>query len=50
MVFPKESELFGQEKPTEGMDDATITPLEETDLYKKDDLGLKFLNDNGRLF
>ena len=46
IVFPKESELFGQQS----LQNDTIVPMEQTDFYTNDNLGLKFLNDNGKLF
>ena len=46
MVIPKESGHFGYYKP--GRDDE-IVPLEESSLYIEDKLGLKELDDSGKL-
>ena len=49
IVEPKESELFGNKTMAA---DGTYTSLkmEDSDLYKEDWLGLKYLDSNGRLF
>jgi len=44
IVYPPESGKFGFLDK-----EMNIIPIEETELYKKDTLGLKFLNDNTRL-
>lgn len=46
IVQPKESQWFGFYKP--GQDKETI-PLEETDLYIKDQLGLQAMKQSGQL-
>jgi palmitoyl-protein thioesterase len=44
IVYPPESGKFGFLDK-----EMNIIPIEETELYKEDTLGLKFLNDNTRL-
>lgn len=46
MVYPKESEWFGFYKPGQGKE---IYSIWESPLYKQDRIGLKKLNDTGRL-
>jgi len=44
MLYPKESALFGEEQPN-----GDVLPLTETKLYKNDIIGLKHLNEQGKL-
>ena len=46
IVQPKESEWFGFYKNGQ---DKIITPVEDSILYKQDRIGLKTLNETGRL-
>ncbi|XP_060816697.1 palmitoyl-protein thioesterase 1-like isoform X3 [Bombus pascuorum] len=46
IVKPTETELFGFYKPGQG---SLIQTLEQSDLYRKDRLGLKMLHDSGRI-
>jgi len=45
IIFPKESEWFGQLDPQK-----KLVPMEETDLYTKNLFGLKTLDEQGRIF
>jgi len=44
VVYPRESEWFGELEI-----DGSVTPMEKTDLYKQDTIGLKKLNEAGRV-
>ncbi|KOC58883.1 Palmitoyl-protein thioesterase 1, partial [Habropoda laboriosa] len=46
MVWPRESEWFGFYKPGQGTE---VQIFEETDLYRKDRLGLRALHDSGKI-
>jgi len=46
VVQPRESSWFSWYQSGQ---DKTVVPMNETDLYKEDRIGLKFLNENGRL-
>lgn len=46
MVVPKESEWFGFFAENNG---TYVQQMNETDLYKQDKLGIKYLNENNRL-
>jgi palmitoyl-protein thioesterase len=45
VAVPKESALFAEVNATDG----TVTPLQERRIYKEDWLGLKKLDDQGKL-
>ena len=45
-VQPIESETFGQYEPGQS---SRVIPMEETDLYKSDRIGLKTLNEQGKI-
>tara|TARA_B110000285_G_C14981865_1_gene541805 strand:- start:74 stop:478 length:405 start_codon:yes stop_codon:yes gene_type:complete len=47
VIFPPSSAIFG-EVSFKGKDEKTLK-MEATDLYKNDNLGLKFLKDDGKL-
>jgi palmitoyl-protein thioesterase len=44
MIFPKETSWFHQYQA-----DGTILPVTETDFYKNDNIGLKVLNEAGKV-
>eukprot|EP01133_Synstelium_polycarpum_P011240 gene11240-13117_t len=46
MVIPRESEHFGWYSPGQARD---LIPMEQTDLYTEDWIGLKYLNENGQV-
>lgn len=49
IVFPRESEIFGELTKADADGHRDVRKMEETKLYKEDWLGLKYLNENGKL-
>ena len=48
-VFPKEGQIFGELSPSNKYGMREIIEMEETERYKKDLIGIRELNESGRI-
>ena len=49
VVFPRESQIFGELTKPDEQGHRKALKMEETELYQKDYLGLKYLSEHGKL-
>ena len=49
VIYPRDSEIFGSVSKKDANGARKDIPLENTDLYQKDWLGLKYLKEHGKI-